>query len=254
LDSVPSHRVGPTQLSGGRVAYFSNQGKEFGGRYLFWDQDHTYIAINSPNLSKQILVRIAQSVAPTLMVHPLMASTLGLVSGTHAVFGMSATSTSATTCWAPPEPDLTITSSCFPRSRLAQLEHRMPWLIDPSAAVRQTTHLSLTDAILETRHGRPLLALLFYGDLKFSRPPFPSPAHYLGVDEFPGSRYRAYAHRMAVLRGPYGSVQVKGHVPTRNLSFQVSAAAPIATLRQIARAIERVGSQARTGGRDFPPH
>ena len=251
---VPSHRVGPTQLTGGLVAYFSNQGKEFGGLYLFWDQDHTYVAINSPNLSKQILVRIAQSVAPTSMVHPLMASTLGLVSGTHAVFGMSATSTSATTCWAPPEPDLTITSSCFPRSRLAQLEHRMPSLIDPSAAVRQTTHLSFTDAILLARHGRPLLASLLYGDLIFSRPPFPSPVRYLGVDEFPGGRYRAYAARMAVLRDLYGGVRVKGYVPARNLSFRILAAAPTATLRQIAHAIESIGSQARTGAGDFPPH
>jgi hypothetical protein len=115
----------------------------------------------------------------------------------------------------------------------------MPSLIAPSAAVRRTTDLSLTDAILLTRRGRP---------------PFPSPARYLGIDEFPGGRYRAYAHRLAALRDPYGSGQVKGYVPAWNLSFQVWAAAPIATLRQIARAIERVGSQARTGARDLPPH
>ena len=253
LDSVPSHRVGPTQLSGGRVAYFSNQGKRFGGLYLFWDQEHTHIAINSPNLSKQILLHIARSEAPTSIVHPLMATTLVLVSGTHAVFGMSASRTRATTCWAPPEPDRTITVSCFTPSHLAQLEHRMPSLIDPSVAVRRTTRLSLTDAILLTRHGCPLLASLLYGDLKFSRPPFPSPARYLGVDEFPDGRYRAYAHRLAILRLVGGGVQVEGYVPIRNLSFRVSAAAPIATLRQIALAIERIGSQAGSVARVFPP-
>jgi hypothetical protein len=184
----------------------------------------------------------------------VVATMLALVSGSHTVFAVRSTHASATTCWAPPEPDRTITSSCFSPSQLVQLERRMPSLIAPSVAVMQTTHLSLTEAILETRHGRPLLAVLFYGDLKFSRPPFPSPARYLGVDGFPGGRYRAYAHRLAVLRDPYGSAQVKGYVPARNLSFQVSAAAPIATLRQIARAIERIGSQARTGAGNFAPH
>jgi len=69
LDGVPSHRVGATRLSRGRIAYFSNQGKQFGGLYLFWDQGHTYIAIHSPNLSKSTLVRIAESTAPTTMLH-----------------------------------------------------------------------------------------------------------------------------------------------------------------------------------------
>ncbi len=75
LDSLPSHRVGSTKLSGRQVAYFSNQGERFGGLYLFWDQVQTYIAINSPKLSKQILVRVARSVAPTSIVHHLIATT-----------------------------------------------------------------------------------------------------------------------------------------------------------------------------------
>ncbi|MDQ2745379.1 MAG: hypothetical protein M3Z66_24210 [Chloroflexota bacterium] len=75
LDGVPSHRIGPTGLSVRRVAYFSNQGEQFGGVYLFWDQDHTYIAINSPNLSKQTLVRIARSVGPTSIGRSLTSST-----------------------------------------------------------------------------------------------------------------------------------------------------------------------------------
>jgi hypothetical protein len=69
LDSLASHRVGPTRLSGGRVAYLSDQGYSFGGYYLFWDQKHTYIAINSPRLSIIELVHIAQSTAATSIVH-----------------------------------------------------------------------------------------------------------------------------------------------------------------------------------------
>lgn len=68
LDSVPAHRVGPTPLTGGRIAYFSNQGQQFGGLYLFWDQGRTYIAINSPQLSKPALVHIAQSMTRSTTV------------------------------------------------------------------------------------------------------------------------------------------------------------------------------------------
>lgn len=124
---------------------------------------------------------------------------------------------------------------------------QVPRQTEISFKVRQATHLSLTDAILLTRHGHPLLGSLLYSDLRFSRPPFPSPARYLRVDEFPDARYRAYAHRLAVRRLAGGGAQAKGYVPTRNLSFQVSAAAPMATLQQVARGIERVGSLRAAG-------
>lgn len=190
----------------------------------------------------QILIRVARSVAP---FRPLMATTLVLVSGSLAALGMPANRTGGTACWAPLEPDLTVTASCFTPSHLAQLERRMPSLIDPSAAVHRTTRLPLTDAVLLTRHGHPLLASLLYGNLRYSRPPFPSPVRYLEVGEFLDGRYRAYAHRLAVLRLPHGAVQVKGYVPSRNLSFQVTAAAPVAALHQIAGAIEGAGSRTR---------
>jgi hypothetical protein len=70
LDSVSDHRVGPTKLSKGRIGYFSVQGQQFGGFYLFWDQGHTYICLNSPNLSKSVLVRVAKSMSKTRVRHP----------------------------------------------------------------------------------------------------------------------------------------------------------------------------------------
>lgn len=189
----------------------------------------------------------------------LLAIILAAVSGSATAFGMPGTKASATPCWAPPEPDPTDTVSCFPPSRLAQLKRRMPSLIDPSVAVRRAVHLSLTDAVLLTRSGRPLLATLYYGDLRFSRPPFrppasssPSPVRYLGVDEYPDQRYRAHAHRLAVIHLPGGFVQVEGYVPARNLSFRISAAAPEVALCQVADAFAAGGSRSGRTARDFP--
>jgi hypothetical protein len=70
LDTVSDHLVGLTKLGKGRVGYFSDQGQQFGGFYLFWDQGHTYICLNSPNLPKSVLVRVAESMSATGFRHP----------------------------------------------------------------------------------------------------------------------------------------------------------------------------------------
>jgi hypothetical protein len=70
LDIVSDHLVGLTKLAAGRTGYFSDQGQQFGGFYLFWDQGHTYICLNSPNLSKSVLVRVAEAMSTTQYIHP----------------------------------------------------------------------------------------------------------------------------------------------------------------------------------------
>jgi hypothetical protein len=70
LDGVSDHLVGLTKLGAGRTGYFSDQGYQSGGFYLFWDQGHTYICLNSPNLSKTALVRMAESMSTTRYIHP----------------------------------------------------------------------------------------------------------------------------------------------------------------------------------------
>lgn len=142
-------------------------------------------------------------------------------------------------CWAPPEPAV-VTVVCFPPAQMAEARRVAPAMVDPSPAVGAAARLRLTDVVIMKHGGRVSLVMLLYGNLKFSRPPAPAPLstpRFLDIDEATGRKYHAYTNSVASHREAGGLIVAQGYLPSRNLSFRVSAFASPSIVQQIARSI-----------------